>query len=533
MKSAYSQHFNTNKTPQSQPIPGKNMEVNSAGGYAFAVKDWTRLERFLVLGSEGGTYYVGEQKLTVDNCEAAVRCIKEDGVRVVNTLVQISDEGRAHKNDPALFVLAMCSSPMFADEKTRSAANSSLHKVARIGTHLFHFMEFRKGFAKSGGSFGRGLRTAIQKWYNDRPDDKLAIQVVKYKQRDGWSHRDVLRVAHPTPHSEVAQSIFKYAVKGTLSEGLPKIIQGHELAMNGEVSKTENMVKIIQDYSLQREMVPTSWLTKPEVWEALLPNLGLTAVLRNLGNMSKCGLLSPMSDASKTVVKLLMDEEALKKARVHPLSILVGFRTYSQGHSMRGSGEWEVVSQIQDALDQSFYTAFKFIEPSGKNFFLGIDVSGSMTCPINNLPLSCAEGAAVMAMVTAKTEENYHIRGFSTEFVDLGISPSQRLDDIMSRTSRMSFGGTDCALPMKYARQHKIPVDVFAVYTDSESWAGGQHPCQALEEYRQAMGRPAKLVVVGMVSNEFTIADPDDAGMLDVVGFDTGTPAVISDFARE
>jgi 60 kDa SS-A/Ro ribonucleoprotein len=525
--------YNVHKTPQTQPIPGKDMVRNSEGGYVFQLENWKRLERFLILGSEGGTYYVGEHKLTVENAETAVKCIKEDGVRVVNTIVQISDEGRAHKNDPALFVLAMCSSPLFADEKTRSVANTNLHKVARIGTHLFHFMEFRKGFANGGGSFGRGLRSALQKWYTERPDDKLATQIVKYKQRDGWSHRDVLRVAHAQPKTPVQQSIFRYAVKGEVSEGIPMIIQGHELAMNSGYTNAMDMVKIIGDYDLQREMIPTEWLSKPEVWEALLPNLGVTAVLRNLGNMSKTGLISPMSDATKSIVKTLTDVEVIYRARVHPLSLLVGMKVYSQGHGMRGSGEWEVDRQIVDALNEAFYVSFSFIEPTEKNFFLGVDVSGSMTWTINNLPITCAEGAAVMAMVTARTEQNWFIRGFSHQFVDLGISPSQRLDDIMTKTRNMNFGGTDCALPMIYATEHKLPIDVFVVYTDSETWAGRNHPVQALKEYRQKLGRPAKLVVVGMTSNGFTIADPDDAGMMDIVGFDTGTPAVISDFARE
>ena len=35
-----------------------------------------------------------------------------------------------------------------------------------------------------------------------------------------------------------------------------------------------------------------------------------------------------------------------------------------------------------------------------------------------------------------------------------------------------------------------------------------------------------------MVSNGFSIAHPADPGMLDVVGFDTATPQLISDFAR-
>ena len=64
------------------------------------------------------------------------------------------------------------------------------------------------------------------------------------------------------------------------------------------------------------------------------------------------------------------------------------------------------------------------------------------------------------------------------------------------------------------------------------TWAGGVHPARALADYRHASGIDARLVVVGMVSNGFSIADPKDPGMLDVVGFDTATPQLISDFAR-
>ena len=114
----------------------------------------------------------------------------------------------------------------------------------------------------------------------------------------------------------------------------------------------------------------------------------------------------------------------------------------------------------------------------------------------------------------------------------LAISPRQRLDDAVKTVSDLPFGGTDCALPMLYAQAHEREVDAFVIYTDSETWAGDIHPAQALRDYRQASGIDARLVVVGMVSNGFSIADPADPGMLDVVGFDTATPQLISDFAR-
>jgi len=137
-------------------------------------------------------------------------------------------------------------------------------------------------------------------------------------------------------------------------------------------------------------------------------------------------------------------------------------------------------------------------------------------------------------MFTAFTSGNHPSRwsprlgsGLST----LAISPRQRMDDVVKAISGLPFGGTDCALPMLEAMKHQWPVDLFVVYTDSETWAGNIHPAQALRQYRQRMGIPARLVVVGMASNGFSIADPADGGMLDVVGFDTITPQVIADFA--
>jgi 60 kDa SS-A/Ro ribonucleoprotein len=84
---------------------------------------------------------------------------------------------------------------------------------------------------------------------------------------------------------------------------------------------------------------------------------------------------------------------------------------------------------------------------------------------------------------------------------------------------------------MLEALKHQWPIDLFVVYTDNETWAGRVHPAQALRQYREQMGIPARLVVVGMASNGFSIADPADAGMLDVVGFDAAVPQVIADFA--
>src|SRR3712207_3625333 len=139
---SYLKQHNPRRVPQCAPLPGQ--VPNSNAGYSWPVDEWTRLRRFLILGSEGGSYYANEWKLTRENAEAVERCIAADGARAVAEIVAVSHEGRAPKNDPALYALAMAAG--LGDEATRKAALEALPQVARTSTHLFQFAQFVGGF---------------------------------------------------------------------------------------------------------------------------------------------------------------------------------------------------------------------------------------------------------------------------------------------------------------------------------------------------------------------------------------------------
>ena len=565
--------FSTRSTPQSEPIPDvcNNVQIssricergtagcivhhqveNNAGGFVYGLSDEKAFERFLVLGSEGGTYYVGEHKLTRDNAVRTMKFIAGHGAQAVDMIVSVSDGGRAPKNDSAIFALALAAST--PDPATRILALAALPKVCRIPTHLFQFITYVKQFR----GFGRGLKTALGNWYQEMPVEKLAYQVVKYQQRDGWSNADVLRLSHPKTPDPTRNAVYKWVVDGhQKGTDYPAIISGFEASklidFSGDLlterQAAESLTDNIRIYNLSREMLPTEALTKPEVWEALLEKMPLTAMIRNLGNMSKVGLLVPLSAASKLIAERLHDAEALKKARIHPIAVLIAMKTYSSGHGLKGKGTWTQVPLITDALDDAFYLAFKLMEPTGKRLLFGVDVSGSMGSPCGNLPITCAEGAAAMALACAKSEKDYYIMGFSagknkyqytyqlgqsdlTGFRHLGITPNMSLNEALTRTRNQNFGATDCSVPMTWATKHKALVDGFIVITDNETYAGDIHPSQALREYREKSGINAKEIVIGMTATNFTIADPNDPGTLDVAGFDASVPQVIGEFLK-
>jgi 60 kDa SS-A/Ro ribonucleoprotein len=527
---------NTNTRTQAkttvQTKPAGNASVaqvkNNAGGFVFEVTPLQKLDRFLIIGTSGGTFYQSEKDITKAKVDDIVKLIQTNGKVVVDRIVEISQAGRAKNNDYALLAMALVFT--HGDVATKLYAKDKVNLVARTGTHFLHFVAFANGLR----GWGRSLKNVAQKWYADKTVTNLAYQVVKYKQRDGWSHKDVMRLSHVKPGEDtVRQNLYKYIVKGP--EALALGDQVPELLIAVEEAKTASgsaLVNLIQDHKLTHEMIPNEQKNDPKIWEALVPHMGLNALVRNLNKLTAVGLIKPFSETSKLVTTKLLDVEQLRKERLHPMSIIVAKKIYSQGKGDKGSLVWTPDNTVKDTLEAAFYLSFDAVEPSGKNIVLALDVSGSMGSAIPGVPqLTCCEGAALMAMVSARTEPWTEVLGFAKTFKPLNITKHDTLESATTKAHDWNFGSTNCALPAEHALAHRWNVDAFCIYTDNETYAGRQHPFQAMQKYRQGMNKPdAKLIVVGMAVNDFSIADPKDPNMLDVVGFDTQTPRFMSEF---
>ena len=182
-----------------------------------------RIVTFNFCGPKNMGYYIAERDLVKLNHDTIVRCIKADGIRAVNRIVEISDSGRAPKNDPAIFALALVAA--HGNTEAKALAFQNLGKVCRIGTHLFHFAEYVNALR----GWGRGLRNAVGRWYVSREADDLAHQAVKYQQRDGWSHGDLLRLAHPKAPSREHEAVFRWMLTGRSSASLTESLGEREV----------------------------------------------------------------------------------------------------------------------------------------------------------------------------------------------------------------------------------------------------------------------------------------------------------------
>ncbi len=518
-------NVNVKKTAQTEQADSRQAK-NNAGGFTFQVSEWDRLERFLILGTDGGTYYVNQKDLTNQNVDFVKKLLQKNSNEVIQRTVAISDGGRAKSNSPALFVLALA---MNTDGVDKRDVSEALKKVARTATHLFEYAQYLENL----GGWGRAKRRSVAEWYSSKSPVQLGYQAVKYRQRNGWTHKDLFALAHP---KGINQNVGNFILGKEFTAEGPSILIGFEHAQNAK--NVDELISVVKEYGLPWEAVPTQFHKEVKLWRALFDAdlLGQTALLRNVTRFAKLGAFNDMVFV-KAFSDRLADTERIQKSRIHPISYLNALVTFNEGQIQRNdyygsrSKTWDSNSKVSAALDAGFYNAFKTLTPANKRTLVGVDVSGSMGSMASGLDLTCAQVAGAMSMTIARTEPFSMMRGFSTQFVDLGITENMSMDQVMKTLRGRPFSGTDCALPMVWALKNKVEVDTFVVITDNETWYGSIHPHQALKEYRDKMGINARLAVLGVTATGNTIADPSDKGQMDFVGFDSNAPRVLADFS--
>jgi 60 kDa SS-A/Ro ribonucleoprotein len=165
----------------------------------------------MCLGAGAGTYTCDDLPLPTDwQCVTNLIASKR-GVEVVNEIKDYSKNNRTAKQPALLMALAVCARSK--DLETKQAVYSALPEICRIPTSLFLFVKYIEDLGKSSKpestGWGRALRKAISSWYTNSDPKQLAMFVTKYRQRSGWSHKDLLRLSHTNPKDNAGKSWFQ------------------------------------------------------------------------------------------------------------------------------------------------------------------------------------------------------------------------------------------------------------------------------------------------------------------------------------
>ena len=541
-------------TAQSRPIPGRDQVRNAAGGYVFAKDLWTKVEDFLILGTTGGTYYVSDDTLTETNVDVLFEAVAEDGPRLVGLIAGISTARppRAPKPSPALFALAAAAAK--GDPATVQAVKAAFPQVVRTTDHLAMFFGYWKNLAGKAGAdgrrpspvTGRAMRTTLGSFFTVGDIHQVAFRAIKARQRatpagEAMALRDIIRIAHPAgPTTAHGTLIGWLAGKVSDDEARAALSDVDDFLAAQSATTPAEAIGVIRDRRVPWEFLPSDVLADKDVWTELSQTVGLTALIRNLARMTRIGTLAPFAEANRAVMDRLANGDALARARVHPMDLFLALKAYSSGRSQPAPHKtpqtWQPVGVITDALANAYELSFGAVEPSGRRLLVAVDSSASMSrwsrVVSGGSPLGTAyEVANAMALMLARIEgPNVHVIDVDTVVHSSRITPRTSLGELASWWG--SGGGTDMSLPFSWALDRRLEVDGVVVLTDNETWAGRQHPVQALEAYRRTVNPRVRVVVVSMTATGTMIADPADEGVLNVAGLDSSLPRLITGFVR-
>jgi 60 kDa SS-A/Ro ribonucleoprotein len=533
--------WQTAESPDMQGVktPGSGETQNRCGAYVHIADLADLIDRFLCCGTAGGTYYVGETQLTQDTVNQVREWCERDPVLVAVRASAISWEGRAYRNDSAIFLVAslLCGS-LSARHQGRLAAR----QVCRTSTHIMQLAEYVR---RVNGSLTKAAQKAIAFWYEARDAETLASQHAKYRGgRHGWTHRDLLRQSHPRLPEDLA---------GFLCGKNPdaQFRAAQILAQAQACTLPSQVVRLAQEFpgELPREYIPSTLAVAPQVQRALVHtrNMRGQALLRNLRSMNATGALDDLSTIGE-VARLLVDNRHIRDTRLHPMQYLLALYACGADNGRVPTEYcWEgnapagrpLPHRVGEALEEGLYQAFGELPTIPGSLLIGVDTSGSMdalislgrTKPGVRLP-SCRAAAACTAMVLAHQARDCDVLGFDRTCEDIPVSTHDRLGDVMRRMDGWHGGATNPSVLMAYAQKNRVNTTGFVVLTDNETNCyGAVKPMVALRHYRQEADMPrAGLVVVAMTGDRFSLADPADPHTMDVCGFDAGMPATIATF---
>lgn len=536
----YPNTLNFNGADVSKPIPGENQVKNNAGGYVYKIAPLDHAKRFCIIGSETGTYYVDNVTHTEDSAKNIISLINNgQGADVVNLALDVIKNGLSPKVDHSLFVLALC--VKYGDQNIRKLVYSNLSTFCNIATHLFMFVNY----VKSMRGIGRGLKNAIARWYLSKDQSRVLQQVLKYQNREGLSHRNMILCAHPKTNDKFFNSLFKAIIdidniskEFTSEMVLDWICKTREVNWEfypfvknlGKLENTNDIIAAIKRFGLTRENIPTRFLNDKEIWRALLEKMPYIALVRNINKLTSLGIIDEFSPDVDVVVEKLTNVSAIKGSKIHPMQLLLAIKVYSRGCGVRGSLSWNPNPRIVRALQNALEISFQNVEKINKNICFSVDYSGSMGALVDSVGTSAIDVGSMLAYVYSKTNDQTKFFKFDTRCyrVNVGDGSYKSFENVYSDNG----GGTDLACSLEYVLEkvkRGTHVDALVIVTDNETWAG-KHPVSILKKIRK-VNPDFKMVTLSTVATPYSTFDTQrDPKCLDVVGFSADCIGVVNQF---
>ncbi len=350
--------------------------------------------------------------------------------------------------------------------------------VVLIPSDLQDFMVILEGQGRGQG--GRAVKRQVARFLNNVSE----YWAIKYNGRGrGYSLGDIVKTVHPKPINDKQKAIFAYLVGKEFNKTQVPQISAYEALK--KTTDVKEQIALIQEGKLPHEVVTGVIKPDKEIWNAILQQMPIFALLRNLNTLDRAGVLDENREYIKSV---LNDPERLAKSKILPFRFVTAFHQVEKA--------W-----IKDVLRQAVEMTFDNLPEIYGKTAVFLDVSGSMEGDYLRI------GSVFAVALYKKTKGNGIFWTFDTRVYD--PQPSM-YDSILTQAERIKAGGgTDTGAPVEKLRKDNIYVDNIIIITDEQQNTGSPF-YKELEKYRRSINPNTKAFVIDIAPYRSAMIPPTD-----------------------
>lgn len=299
----------------------------------------------------------------------------------------------------------------------------------------------------------RGIADAARRLYTERT-------VLKYDGDKGIRMGDVIELTHPNPATPEQSALFEYLIarrhnRDRLDVSALPIIAAH-LELDALPSDERTLDRLAEGVTWEWASAWYGRQLDAAFWEALIPRMGLFALVRNLRNFDDAGI---GQEAVAAVRAKIGNAEDVAGARMFPL------RFYA-AHREVATTRWS------EALDAGIELSLANIPALTGRTLVLVDVSGSMFAAMaGRSRLQRVEAAAIFAAALAMRAEAADLVTFGTDSAPIAFRKSGSVLRLAGEIAGVNRGGTQT---WQAVRRHLLPEHRrVVIITDEQASYGG------------------------------------------------------------
>ena len=480
-------------SPAYAAAPAANYE--SAPTYEQTLEE--QVLNLLMTGTMEPTFYVDAQELVNTAIGRFRACAGEQPEFLAKAAVYARNEGFMRLSPiTALTVLSTA--------HDKSLFHKAFPKIIRTPGDLQDFVSIILAGGVRG--MGRTVKRAVNTWLANMSE----FHALKYgSEAQAISLRDIYRLTKPKGFQGQAQAIARYIVKEELDASiLPTIAQVERLKKGLPLAES---LDIINEAHLPWEIATSLLPRSKELWASLASYIPYMALLRNLNNFAKYGVLDDEGKAAN-ICRRLSDPLLVRQSKQFPFRFLTASLAFGDKHT-----------GVSRALEAAFELAVDNVPPFGDRVMVAVDNSGSMSSRISERSeVTAAMAAGSLAAIAIKRAGTPLVFTFDSDAHQQPVDRRQAALQMAYQLGQHAGGGTNLSAPLKALLDSGMLIDTALFITDSESWVDhlrGWGALDIIRSYKSRYNPHLRCFFIQVVPYPHRAVPPDEPGCWYIYGW--------------